>query len=320
MASRLRSLPVASVRRLCSGSGGGGATLSALIERLPVVTPELSEWEVEWREAREALVISRAKVYNAEFTAAEEGPERTRARLRLEQGPNPGLARPRQNPRLAEPRQLCYSHVCASPWTDRKLAERVYLLLQAEDGSWGLPQQPWAPPARARDGLQALIAASCGDELQTHQVGNTPVRSHGRNVPWLAGWLAVGAPGWEATRWPPACPRLALSRPEAALWRGAPAPAHPKPARSSTLARWAIQARPKHRAAFAPSGGAPRRALRVALPARAGRGRACGGHARVADQAGARRAVGRPARRARTAGLRHAALSRTGAVYTWVRV
>ena len=85
MASRLRSLPVASVRRLCSGSGGGGATLSALIERLPVVTPELSEWEVEWREAREALVISRAKVYNAEFTAAEEGPERTRARLRLEQ-------------------------------------------------------------------------------------------------------------------------------------------------------------------------------------------------------------------------------------------
>ena len=85
MASRLRSLPVASVRRLCSGSGGGGATLSALIERLPVVTPELSEWEVEWSEAREALVISRAKVYNAEFTAAEEGPERTRARLRLEQ-------------------------------------------------------------------------------------------------------------------------------------------------------------------------------------------------------------------------------------------
>ena len=84
MASRLRSLPVAGVRRLCSGSGGG-ATLSALIERLPVVTPELSEWEVEWREAREALVISRAKVYNAEFTAAEEGPERTRARLRLEQ-------------------------------------------------------------------------------------------------------------------------------------------------------------------------------------------------------------------------------------------
>ena len=84
MASRLRSLPVASVRRLCSGSGGG-ATLSALIERLPVVTPELTEWEVEWREAREALVVSRAKVYDAEFTSAEEGPERTRARLRLEQ-------------------------------------------------------------------------------------------------------------------------------------------------------------------------------------------------------------------------------------------
>ena len=53
MASRLRCLlPVAGLRRVSSGSGGGGATLSALIERLPVVTPELTEWEVEWREAR----------------------------------------------------------------------------------------------------------------------------------------------------------------------------------------------------------------------------------------------------------------------------
>ena len=65
----------------------------------------------------------------------------------------------------------------------------MYLLLQAEDGSWGLPQQPWAPPARARDGLQALIAASCGDELQTHQVGNTPVPP-ARPKRALAGWLA----------------------------------------------------------------------------------------------------------------------------------
>ena len=48
MASRLRCLlPVAGLRRVSSGSGGGGgATLSALIERLPVVTPELTEWEV----------------------------------------------------------------------------------------------------------------------------------------------------------------------------------------------------------------------------------------------------------------------------------
>ena len=71
MASRLRCLlPVAGLRRVSSGSGGGGgATLSALIERLPVVTPELTEWEVEWREAREALIVSRAKVYDEAFTA-----------------------------------------------------------------------------------------------------------------------------------------------------------------------------------------------------------------------------------------------------------
>ena len=60
----------------------------------------------------------------------------------------------------------------------------MYLLLQAEDGSWGLPQQPWAPPARARQGLQALIAASCGDDLQAHQVGNAPAAHLGDVFVW----------------------------------------------------------------------------------------------------------------------------------------
>ena len=165
MASRLRCLlPVAGLRRASSGSGG--ATLSALIERLPVVTPELTEWEVEWREAREALIVSRAKVYDEAFTAAEEGPERTRARLRLEQVVESMGGRQGEGDTTGDESSM-----------DRKLSERVYLALQAEDGSWGLPQQPWAPPTRARDGLQALIAASCGDELEAHQV---KVRGRGR--------------------------------------------------------------------------------------------------------------------------------------------
>ena len=58
------------------------------------------------------------------------------------------------------------------------------MLLQAEDGSWGLPQQPWAPPARAREGLQALLAASCGDDLKAHQVGNAPAAHLGDVFLW----------------------------------------------------------------------------------------------------------------------------------------
>lgn len=145
-------------------SSGSNATLSVLIERLPVVTPELADWEVEQRLAAEAYANSRSKVYQEEYTAAEEGPERTRARLRLEQVVESMGGREGEGDRSGDESSM-----------DRKLAERVYLLLQGEDGSWSLPQRPWAPPERARDGLRELIAASCGEDLQVHQVGNAPL-------------------------------------------------------------------------------------------------------------------------------------------------
>ena len=79
LAASLGGRPRLVLRALCSGASGN-TTLSALIERLPIVTPEIGEEEAEQRGAAEAYQQSCSKVYPEEFTAAEEGPEQGPAR------------------------------------------------------------------------------------------------------------------------------------------------------------------------------------------------------------------------------------------------
>ena len=59
---------------------------------------------------------------------------------------------------------------------------------EGEDGSWAFPERAWQPPERARDGLRELIAESCGDALDAHQVGNAPVAHLERDADSVFFW------------------------------------------------------------------------------------------------------------------------------------
>ena len=175
----LRPPCAATARRLlCTGGAGGRPTvLAALVERIPVVMPEISEDERSQRLAKEELILSRAKVWPEAFTASEEGPERTRARQRLESIVEGEGGREGEGDRAGDESSL-----------DRRLAQRLYLLLQGEDGSWAFPERAWQPPEPARDGLRELIAESCGDALDAHQVGNAPVAHLERDADSVFFW------------------------------------------------------------------------------------------------------------------------------------
>eukprot|EP00967_Tisochrysis_lutea_P132317 scaffold230861_cov31-Tisochrysis_lutea.AAC.2 len=71
---------VARGRRAASGSSR--QLLAALIERIPLVTPELPAWKTDSLRRQQKICTSLAKVYPTEFTTAEEGPDRKQARLR----------------------------------------------------------------------------------------------------------------------------------------------------------------------------------------------------------------------------------------------
>ena len=61
---------------------------------------------------------------------------------------------------------------------DRRLAQRLYLVLQDEDGSWAFPQRAWQPPERARDGLHESGGdrGAVLDEWPPQEAGAPPTR------------------------------------------------------------------------------------------------------------------------------------------------
>eukprot|EP00308_Calcidiscus_leptoporus_P023039 CAMPEP_0119364922 /NCGR_PEP_ID=MMETSP1334-20130426/11843_1 /TAXON_ID=127549 /ORGANISM="Calcidiscus leptoporus, Strain RCC1130" /LENGTH=177 /DNA_ID=CAMNT_0007380751 /DNA_START=205 /DNA_END=738 /DNA_ORIENTATION=- len=110
------------------------------------------------------------KVYPEKFTAAEEGPDRKQARLKLKALVEKEGSREGKGDRTADERSLA-----------RKLSCRLYLLLRI-DGEWQLPQTQWASErgagesgASAREEVAVAVAARCGEELQLHWMGNAPI-------------------------------------------------------------------------------------------------------------------------------------------------
>ena len=180
--------------------------LAALIERSPQLTPELREYERELVADMETHE-SWAKVYPEALTAAEEGPDRQRARLRLEALLESDGGREGEGDRTGDTRSL-----------DRHLSQRLYLLTRrAADEPWALPQRAWVAPESVRDGLAELVRTRCGDELAVHQMGNAPMAHRklfdgGSVFFWKVcgcGWVVVGR------LWCPraACEELTTPRP-----------------------------------------------------------------------------------------------------------
>ena len=152
-------------RRALGGGAAPPTLLAALIERSPLLTPEMSELEQQQQERSEAFEALH-KVYPSSLTSAEEGPDQQRARLRMESILENEASREGEGDRTGDERSL-----------DRRLAQRLYLLVRdGPNGPWRFPQREWAgPPERARDGLQSAIEATCGEALSVHQMGNAPL-------------------------------------------------------------------------------------------------------------------------------------------------
>ena len=136
--------------------------LAALVERSPQITPDRLEHE-DAQLAHELSKEALHKVYPKVVTAAEEGPDQQRARLRMEELVEREGSREGEADRTGDTRSL-----------DRRLAQRLYLLVQVK-GQWQFPQQEWQQPVSSRDGLSRVLEASCGSELTTHQMGNAPL-------------------------------------------------------------------------------------------------------------------------------------------------
>ena len=154
----------ASMRLVLAGARSArckSTLLAALVERSPMLTPDEAPLTVVQQQAQAAAV--RQKVYPTTLTAAEEGPDQQRARLRMEALVEREGGREGDGDRTGDQRSL-----------DRQLAHRLYLLVQV-DGRWQFPHLAWQPPESARDGLRRAITQSCGDGLATHQMGNAPL-------------------------------------------------------------------------------------------------------------------------------------------------
>ena len=167
----------ATVLRRCASSSSAPTLLGALIERPPLLTPEITDLEME-QQKRNLELEDLHKVYPSSLTSAEEGPDQQRARLRMESILEREATREGEGDRTGDEASL-----------DRRLSQRLYLLVRDGDGPWRFPQREWAgPPERARDGLQSAIEAACGESLALHQVGNAPLGHLSRPTGTLFLW------------------------------------------------------------------------------------------------------------------------------------
>lgn len=156
-----RRQPLLRGLRVSHQNRSASTLLAALVERSPQLTPEVPAHELA--QQTHAAALQHQKLYPAALTAAEEGPDQQRARLRMEALVEREGGREGEGDRTGDRRSL-----------DRQLAQRLYLLVQV-DGEWQFPHLAWRPPESARDGLRRAISESCGEGLTTHQIGNAPL-------------------------------------------------------------------------------------------------------------------------------------------------
>jgi len=157
LCTRLRLLP-----RLAARPRFSSTVMAAVIERSPVLTPDLPEWQQQ-EFARREDYIKFHKVYPRELTDAEEGPDQKRAREKVQ------MVVERDGGRLG-----AGDKSGDEATSDRRLAERLYLVV-CIDRTWQFPQALWSPEQSAHACVLAEVANRCGSELAVHPMGNAPM-------------------------------------------------------------------------------------------------------------------------------------------------
>jgi len=136
--------------------------MAAVIERSPVLTPDLPDYQQAHFKRREGY-IKLQKVYPTQLIEAEEGPDQARARQRVETLLGRYGGRLGAGDTSGEQATL-----------DRKLAQRLYLVL-CVDGVWQFPQASWQEEQTAHECVSLEVAKRCGESLKCHPVGNAPM-------------------------------------------------------------------------------------------------------------------------------------------------
>ena len=138
------------------------STFAALVERLPLLTPEPFDAAHDARV--QAFEDACAKQYPDTLVDADEAPDARQARLRLGALLDAEGARETEADRAADEKSL-----------QRALARRLYLLVRDDaTGSWRFPQAEWESPATARQTLERALSDAGAADLELHWVGHAP--------------------------------------------------------------------------------------------------------------------------------------------------
>ena len=140
----------------------GSTMMAAVVERPPILTPDLPDWRQRELDRKEPH-INYHKVYPREFTDAEEGPDQKRAREKVL------MVLERDGGRLGAGDK---SGVEAT--VDRKLAHRLYLVV-CIDGTWQFPQAAWSSGQTAHACVMQGVTHRCGSAMTLYPLGNAPI-------------------------------------------------------------------------------------------------------------------------------------------------
>lgn len=141
----------------------GSPLLSVCVfERLPVVMPQLPQWEVEYADWQEKLVSKRLKPVPKEFTDDRKTAE--------------DLAGPSAEARWQPaPLETAADRSGDRTTTRRRLDQRIFLLLKNKTGQWEFPNVSLSDGETTRAAAERALHEALGAEgFQPYFVGNAP--------------------------------------------------------------------------------------------------------------------------------------------------
>lgn len=194
------------VRFLCSQASSEVSKIfgAAMLERLPVITPTLPEWEVEHQIWLESFKVETRKQYPAQFTGVN--------RSGSTEADTSSMWQP-------APRTTEADDTNAMRSTNRRLDQRLLLLLKSPgtEGSsyWHLPAAEHQSQESIRESAERALSSLLPDNnLRTFTLGNAPAASYSKpdsrdvlfyvKMQLLAGTLAASPPSgarWQDYAW-----------------------------------------------------------------------------------------------------------------------
>lgn len=162
------SSPVSNLRLVPSSlqataAAAGSPLLSVCVfERLPVVMPQLPQWEVDYAEWQEKLMSKRLKPVPKEFTDDRKTAE--------------DLAGPSAEARWQPaPLETAADRSGDRTTTRRRLDQRIFLLLKNKTGQWEFPHVSLSDGETTRAAAERALHEALGaDGFQPYFVGNAP--------------------------------------------------------------------------------------------------------------------------------------------------